>query len=201
MPSNYTPNYGLSQWEGTDAFFHEDFNADNEILDAALSGIAKETACLSYVTIAATTLSKGSDLAVLDLSGVDLSEYVSLDLYAVPQISTSEQAYYDIFFNGAANQDFYISADAGEPQVTQYLFRTHVYDGFSGQRQFDFAPMNSGSRIASYSPYYGAAGEMQLDMGMSVSLTWDAVTEIDFQISTGRFGSGSRFWLCGVRKV
>lgn len=36
MASNYTPNYGLSQWEATDKVLREDFNVDNAAIDEAL---------------------------------------------------------------------------------------------------------------------------------------------------------------------
>lgn len=36
MPSNYTPNYQLSQWEAADPVLREDFNADNLKIDAEL---------------------------------------------------------------------------------------------------------------------------------------------------------------------
>ena len=36
MASGYTTNYGLCQWQGADAFLREEFNQDNEKIDAAL---------------------------------------------------------------------------------------------------------------------------------------------------------------------
>ncbi len=36
MPSSYTPNYNLSQWEASDKVQRVDFNADNAKIDAAL---------------------------------------------------------------------------------------------------------------------------------------------------------------------
>lgn len=36
MASNYTENYGLCQWEATDAVLHTDFNEDNQKIDTAL---------------------------------------------------------------------------------------------------------------------------------------------------------------------
>ena len=40
MPSNQTPNYGLSQWSKSDRIQMEDFNADNAKIDAALAAQA-----------------------------------------------------------------------------------------------------------------------------------------------------------------
>ena len=37
MASNYTNNYGLCQWEATDAVLRTDFNQDNAKIEAALA--------------------------------------------------------------------------------------------------------------------------------------------------------------------
>ena len=44
MPSNYTPNYNLNQWEPGDAVLRSDFNADNAKLDAALTALSRQEA-------------------------------------------------------------------------------------------------------------------------------------------------------------
>ena len=40
MPSNFTKNYSLSQWERSDKVLMDDFNADNAKIDAALGTLA-----------------------------------------------------------------------------------------------------------------------------------------------------------------
>jgi len=40
MASNHTQNYGLCQWEASDAVLREDFNADNAKIDAALKAVS-----------------------------------------------------------------------------------------------------------------------------------------------------------------
>ena len=44
MPSNFTKNYSLSQWERSDKVLMDDFNADNAKIDAALAAKADQTA-------------------------------------------------------------------------------------------------------------------------------------------------------------
>jgi len=46
MPSSYTPNYNLNQWEADDRVQRTDFNADNAKIDAALSGFSDRLALL-----------------------------------------------------------------------------------------------------------------------------------------------------------
>lgn len=47
MASNYTENYGLCQWEATDAVLRTDFNEDNQKIDAALKTQAGSISNLS----------------------------------------------------------------------------------------------------------------------------------------------------------
>lgn len=51
MASNYTENYGLCQWEATDAVLRTDFNGDNAKLEEVLSDFAKNKADYSYCTM------------------------------------------------------------------------------------------------------------------------------------------------------
>jgi len=46
MPSSYTPNYQLNQWEADDRVQRTDFNADNAKIEAALSGFSARLAFL-----------------------------------------------------------------------------------------------------------------------------------------------------------
>lgn len=46
MPSNFTENYNLSQWERADQVKMEDFNADNAKIDAALKAESDARAAL-----------------------------------------------------------------------------------------------------------------------------------------------------------
>jgi len=42
MPSSYTPNYSLNQWEPDDRVLRTDFNADNAKIDAALGALSRD---------------------------------------------------------------------------------------------------------------------------------------------------------------
>jgi len=46
MPSNYTSNYQLNQWEADDRVLRTDFNADNAKIEAALSSLEERVAML-----------------------------------------------------------------------------------------------------------------------------------------------------------
>ena len=57
MPSNFTKNYSLSQWERSDKVLMDDFNADNAKIDAALAfHPSAELICSAEATDDETTL-------------------------------------------------------------------------------------------------------------------------------------------------
>lgn len=67
MASNYTENYGLCQWEATDAVLHTDFNGDNQKIDMALntqaSSISDLTAQMANKANAGTVSSLAEEVA------------------------------------------------------------------------------------------------------------------------------------------
>ena len=48
MASNYTTNYQLNQWAKSDRIMMDDFNADNQKIDAALKAVADGT--MQFIT-------------------------------------------------------------------------------------------------------------------------------------------------------
>ena len=50
MASNQTSHYGLNQWEAEDRVIREEFNGDNVKVDAALAGLAAQTAAKAAQT-------------------------------------------------------------------------------------------------------------------------------------------------------
>ena len=72
--TNKTPHLGLNQWVLTDPFLMDDFNADNAKLDTALNAVP----CVKLLDITTQTDATQVDL---DLSGLDLSRFVSLRVY------------------------------------------------------------------------------------------------------------------------
>jgi len=109
MPSNFTPNYKLNQWEAEDRVLRVDFNADNAKLDAALGALEGKKAdktAVAALTARADAQAAGqcmfrlldhkvprdTEALDLDLSGLDLGQYalVKLMLYVqIPITSTT----------------------------------------------------------------------------------------------------------------
>ena len=75
---NYTQNYQLNQWEATDRVLRTDFNSDNAKIDAA---IAETKAAIPYVKIRELTVDAPAATVDLDVSSVDFSQYVKVELF------------------------------------------------------------------------------------------------------------------------
>lgn len=75
MSSTYkTPNLKLSQWVLSDPFNMADFNEDNLKVDSAVGDIP-------LVKLIDVTLQEQAQTVEIDLSGMDLTQFVSLRLY------------------------------------------------------------------------------------------------------------------------
>lgn len=80
--TNKTPNYGLSQWIGTDKVRREDFNADNLIIDGALANkVGQETGKNQVIkTYSKTVHTDINGLAVIGPHGTIGSAGISVSL-------------------------------------------------------------------------------------------------------------------------
>lgn len=76
MASGYTANYGLCQWQPTDKFLREEFNQDNEKIDAAIKAV-KDSATAVGVSAqtAAEKAQETADRALSDLGTVSYNVY------------------------------------------------------------------------------------------------------------------------------
>ena len=96
MASGYTANYGLCQWQPGDKFLREEFNGDNEKLDAALKASEEKAAA------AAQSAQQTADRA---LSGLEAADYNIYNLLLQNEYEGKYTGYkkaliYDGFLNG-----------------------------------------------------------------------------------------------------
>lgn len=94
MPSNFTTNFNLSQWEADDKVLRADFNADNAKIDAALN--------LSFrrELIMEVTAEEDTPELNLDLSQFDWNTYQIVVLNFVP--NNTNGVWVDIQMNDGA---------------------------------------------------------------------------------------------------
>ena len=87
-----TTNYQLNQWEKPDRILMDDFNRDNEKIDAAL-------AAMPLRKLMDITTEQDVTQVDLDLSGLDLTEFQELTLY-IHYPNTVTASYYCLRVNG-----------------------------------------------------------------------------------------------------
>ena len=96
MASNYTSNYQLCQWEGTDKVLRTDFNGDNAKIDAALKANADAIAAKAAQTdleevaedlAAETTAREAADTALEAKVGLHLLQTATHDGTSVSLMS------------------------------------------------------------------------------------------------------------------
>lgn len=85
--TNKTTNLGLNQWVLSDPFLMEDMNEDNRKIDAAIGGMVN-------VKLLDVTTSANVQQVDLDLSGIDLTKYASLQVLATTQVTPMGTATY-----------------------------------------------------------------------------------------------------------
>ena len=143
---NTTANYQLSQWEGADRILMEDFNNDNQKIDAALKATADavETeaearaaadadvaARLPAVKLRELTVSAAANTVSLDVSGLDFAAYDGVRFVVESETGVNDGVY--LQFNGQTSG--YESAspgfssgdgDVGVPVSSYGSFRTVI---------------------------------------------------------------------------
>lgn len=82
MASQQTPNYNLNQWIKTDRILMDDFNADNQKIDAAIAGRLGPIEEIKSMTLSETAYSFS-----LDISDIDWSKWSIVFVEASYQIS------------------------------------------------------------------------------------------------------------------
>lgn len=102
MASGYTSNYSLCQWQGEDKFLREEFNQDNEKLDAALKALSQGAEGLE------AALSQG--LEALETAGEEALEPIRYNLYQLwlqryyegKETGTKKALIFDGFLDGGS---------------------------------------------------------------------------------------------------
>lgn len=83
--SNKTAKLGLNQWAASDPVLREDFNADNQALEAAFAASPYETLLEMTTTAAASQVD-------IDLSGIDWDKYMWVRVYTVLKSTTTSSS-------------------------------------------------------------------------------------------------------------
>lgn len=113
--TNKTANLQLNQWVLTDPLLMEDMNSDNQKIDAAVGA----SPCTKLMDV---TTSANAQLIDLDVSGLDLTKYAMIHIFAynlkVTPLSTAMFIYARINGGGAYLKSI---TDNGNPSSSGYI--------------------------------------------------------------------------------
>jgi len=138
MPSNYTVNYHLNQWNADDRVLRADFNADNAKIDAAIKAAADQTAAGDAANRSALTALQGTVSQLDARTGVKLLKSGTLPAITdACQISTSG-------INWASWRAVYLSV----------YCPVNLDFGFGRTRSTAAARLNGGNSLLIFYPFY-----------------------------------------------
>lgn len=83
MASNHTPNLNLSQWTEEDLVLREDFNADNEKIDAAVSAANARINSVSTAATAKIDAASAAATAKVNAASAELNTKIDTSIAAV----------------------------------------------------------------------------------------------------------------------
>lgn len=182
----------------------EEMNADNQKVDAAVAAVP-------YVKLLDVTTETDAAQVELDLSGIDLSPYVKLELIALPHITftdTSAQIY--VKLNGGAScinrpemsststtwynyaASFYASTQAGYNGIFKMVL-TGLFMPPAGETQ-------NAVILSNFSANYSKGRSWQIEWSHWISFL-AALNSVSFvpTDATTKLAAGSKFVLFGVR--
>ena len=150
MAGNYTQHYQLSQWQPQDRVLRTEFNQDNAKLDGALHTLAQlaeevRSAC-PLVKLKEFTVSASQNEVTLDVSGLDLTQYLELLIYLSPGAATTakvvylavndETRYYD--YNDTAEALAMVNLNSSGPADSFCRFRVTLEGYLAGEGAYTY---------------------------------------------------------------
>lgn len=191
MSSKKTTNLGLHLWESGDKFLRTEFNENSTKLDTAVKNIQQELRLVKLADITTTTAKTQVDL---NLSGVNLTDYMHLELYGETTI------WYFLRVNGLPGPYYGVSGGSGFTSGGVAL--AHLNGAGMGTFRFNWPSPHTlvgGWYQRMQKESSGASCNTENTLG---PITWAEVTSINFVASNNgaTFPAGSRFILMGIRK-
>lgn len=188
MSSSKTSNIGLNQWQRSDFFVMDDFNADNQKIDAAFGKVA-------YVKLADITTAADANQVDVDLSSFDMSKYSELRVTLRCNASASSTAAMKLCVNDLTDTIY----KCGSAGTTDYL--TNPYMGTGGYLSYITVAPLPGGRITAIcfgiSCDSGAASSSNRGGVTLAAQTW--LTKLNFISASGySILAGTRITVYGV---
>ena len=195
-----TDNYQLCQWESADRILMESFNGDNQKIDAALKASADAIAAkadadtLRYVKICETVMESSAGAVSLDVSSVDFSQYLKVELFIHAPDYTGDITIRINHLSSGYNHTAVSGSVDGRGSSADFL--ALLQQKSYGMLSF-FTPHPSG-RVGCISISTDGSGSYEGFQSVSSS-TWGNLSSFDFAAETSAFPVGSRFILYGLK--
>lgn len=197
---NQTNHYQLSQWEPTDRILMENFNGDNQKIDAALKANAEAIAAkadadtLRYVKICEKVTESAAAAVDLIVSDVDFTQYLKVELFArIPGMSKTV----NIRVNNIADGYCYGATSGGSsgPSKTTTILASFQDKGYG---VLLFYPPNAQANVGCVTITSNGSSSFSGEQRIA-PVTWENLTSFNFYIYQDNIPAGSRFALYGVK--
>ena len=198
-----TANYQLNQWDPEDRILREEFNGDNERIDAALAKLAAAAAANPITKLVDVTTQMDTYDLQLEVSQIDFTQYRKIEFYLETTMSNVD---INLRLNALGESGDYVRGDLGPGGVCS---TSSVLTGWSARlpqmqtAYLEFFPPNSGALVGCIQAYIYKNGGSNLHNALvsrAESVTWDTLRSIDLSTSLSKLKAGSRITLWGVRK-
>ena len=204
MASEHTANYGLSQWAGTDAFSRLDFNADNLALDTALKQMADTLAAMPLVQIKKKVADTNCQQLSLNVSDVDFSEYLYVELILDLDIATSNNSSHYLRLNNISTNTYRVTTSIGNTGTSvSALVSNEILPGSGKSKRIRFTPCEGDACVTCEYLQDGGTGNSPFVACCTArDVTWDELTTFDYIASSAApLKAGSGMYLIGVKKL
>lgn len=203
MSSKKSKKLGMHIWEPQDKFVREEFNENTEKIDAAVEKLEEE---IRMVKLLDTTLAAGTSRWVIDVSGIDFTQYMRLEL----AVDTVDEQELHGQVNGITDTIYRVCAGNHYNSKTDYLFRVQGQRSYSYLLRFLQPVCNSevtmmvaeGSLVQSTS----SSSAYYYEQGYRAPVTWENLNTLEIIQTTpnsttfGTVPAGTRVILTGIKK-
>ena len=173
----------------------DDFNADNAKIDAAIAALQD---AIRYVPIAEATLNTAGSRLSLNVSGIDWSSYLKVELFVSGHSAGGSMT---LLVNNQTTG--YYSSGAGTGSTSSAVgngnsLATWLSQGKPAVGLVEFPTPQSGAAVTCFNAAAAASGSsLSYSTGVKIApITWSQLQTFDL---TGNLAAGCRMCLYGVR--
>ncbi|MDR0952547.1 MAG: hypothetical protein LBM18_06455 [Oscillospiraceae bacterium] len=207
--SNKTANFQLNQWVPNDPVLMEDFNADNQRIDAVLGELDSNSMIRKLADV--TVTQSGVKLIDFDLSGIDMTQYSLLWLNRVTGTNPTGYSlccgvnHMEMSTNGHGSK--YVRIQVGSDPGTYWSENSYstTFSSYTGQLTFhmngkDTLEWNDTDTRFRVKPSSWSGSTSSSIGGLAPTDLTSIQVKYDYNGTTD-FPIGNRYSLVGLRKV